>query len=484
MKALSHRKQQKGAVLVLVTIALFTLLGFTALALDGGYLILNKNRLQDAVDAAALSGAKTLASTDAAKSTHAEAEKAARDTIRAIMQGDGFQKMKVDTTKLAETVQVEFSHNPVPFEPTSSADAKYVRVRMETVPVTQFFSQLMVDVWQVRASAVTGTLAPENGSKICDVIPLLMLVDADDVGKSGYGYKMASDSEPGDMMVIKSPAAGSPDMSPGHFQALNLGDGNGANKYREALASGHCIDIGEDQEVDECAENDTNCSLTVTDGKTGNMAGPTRQGLNTRFNIYNPGKFKKPSVPAEESIPGDDSYYSDCALSDADVLDFKDNNLINLVNDLFLQGSTTKDEIVSHLENKKQDPDLKKNEKDDIDGYINAVNNMQMFSDYENPFSNTYKKYEIKGNDVGCLNNRRIVKVPVAVGGDSVGKNIPIIGVACMFLNQEVTGNGLSQYIVGELIPECGADGDGADDESGFSQPRLVLYNDTGSGDS
>lgn len=483
MNSLSHRKQQKGAVLVLVTIALFTLLGFTALALDGGYLILNKNRLQDAVDAAALSGAKTLASTDLSKSTHTEAKKAVIDTIHAIMQGDGFQKMKVDTSKLTETVIVEFSLSPVPFEPTNNADAKYVRVRMETVPVTQFFSQLMVDVWQVRASAVTGTLAPEKGTKICDVVPLLMLVDADDVGQPGYGYNMAADGQPGDIMVIKSPAAGSPNMAPGNFQALRLGEQNGADGYRDGLAGGHCIDIGEDYEVDECPVNDTNCTLTVTNTESGNMAGPTSQGLNTRFNIYNPGKYKEPTVPADESIPGDDSYYSDCTLSSADVLDFKDNKLVDYLDELFLDGSTTKEEIVDVFDENLNDSATSPNEMNEIVKYKEDFLNMQSYSQYKNK-TGPYEEYQVKGNDVGCLEERRIVKVPVAVGGDNVGKNIPIVGVACMFLNQEVTGNGLSQYIVGELIPDCGTDGDGANDDSGFSKPRLVLYNDTGSGDS
>ncbi|WMC11891.1 Tad domain-containing protein [Oceanimonas pelagia] len=484
MKALPHPNKQKGAVLVLVTVALFVLLGFTALALDGGYLILNKNRLQDAVDAAALSGGKTLSLTDEDKNTQAEAEKAVRETLKAIFQGEGFQKMNVDTTKLAETVAVEFSLKPVPFDPIDDPTAKYLRVRMETVPVTQFFSQLMVDVWQVRASAVVGSLAPEKGTEICDVVPLLMLVDQNDVGTEGYGYKMASAEEPGDIMVIKSPAAGEPNMAPGHFQALRLGEQKGADAYREGLASGYCISLDEDYEVDECKEGDSNCTLTVTNGEQGNMAGPTRQGLNTRFNIYNPGKFKKPLVAPDDPNASESDFYSDCTLSKSGVLDFKDNNLVGYLEVLLNDGSTTKDEMLSLLSEKKEDSSLKANEVKAIDDYIKAINGMQLYSDYKNPLSERNKKYEVKGNDHGCLDSRRIVKVPVAVGGEGVGKNIPVIGVACIFLNQQVTGNGLSQYIVGELIPECGADGDGTDDDSGFSQPRLVLYNDTGSEDS
>ncbi|AEY01551.1 hypothetical protein GU3_08975 [Oceanimonas sp. GK1] len=482
MNVLPHHNKQKGAVLVLVTVALFVLLGFTALALDGGYLLLNKTRVQDAVDSAALSGGKTLSLSDEDKNTQAEAEKAVIETLKAIFEGEGFQKMNVDTTKLAETVTVEFSLKPVPFEPIDDPAAKYLRVRMETVPVTQFFSQLMVDVWQVRASAVVGSLAPEKGKEICDVVPLLMLVGQDDVGKEGYGYKMASGNEPGDIMVIKSPAAGEPNMAPGNFQALKLDDQNGADAYRDGLAGGHCISINEDYEVDECSETDPNCTLTITneDSEKGNMAGPTRQGLNTRFNIYNPGKFKAPTVEAEYAGP--DDFYSDCGLSSADVLDFKDNKLVGYLEELLNDGSTTKSEVDTLFEELKESAS-NGGEKNAIQKYQDDFNGMQTYYQYEQKID-TYKAYIESGSNVDCLDGRRIVKVPVAVGGEDVGKNIPIIGVACIFLNQEVTGNGLSQYIVGELIPECGADGDGTSDDSGFSQPRLVLYNDTDSGDS
>ena len=52
--------QQRGAVTVMIVIALVAILMMAALVLDGGHMLLNKTRLQNAVDAAALSGAKTL----------------------------------------------------------------------------------------------------------------------------------------------------------------------------------------------------------------------------------------------------------------------------------------------------------------------------------------------------------------------------------------------------------------------------------------
>ncbi|MFZ2406414.1 MAG: Tad domain-containing protein, partial [Methylobacter sp.] len=63
---------QRGAILPLVALGMGALLAMAGLALDMGHGYLNKTRLQNALDAAALSGAKTLdETTDTAKATTA-----------------------------------------------------------------------------------------------------------------------------------------------------------------------------------------------------------------------------------------------------------------------------------------------------------------------------------------------------------------------------------------------------------------------------
>lgn len=52
--------RQKGAVLPLLAIGMLAILGVAGLAIDTGHAHLNKSRLQNALDAAALSGARTL----------------------------------------------------------------------------------------------------------------------------------------------------------------------------------------------------------------------------------------------------------------------------------------------------------------------------------------------------------------------------------------------------------------------------------------
>ena len=58
------RNRQRGAVGILVVAGLVVLLAMAGLALDSSHAMLNKTRLQNAVDAAALSGAKVLDLTD------------------------------------------------------------------------------------------------------------------------------------------------------------------------------------------------------------------------------------------------------------------------------------------------------------------------------------------------------------------------------------------------------------------------------------
>jgi hypothetical protein len=53
-------KTQRGATLIVVTIALFALIGLAALAIDVGNLYVARNELQNAVDAGALAGARCL----------------------------------------------------------------------------------------------------------------------------------------------------------------------------------------------------------------------------------------------------------------------------------------------------------------------------------------------------------------------------------------------------------------------------------------
>ena len=56
-RARSAGKRQQGVIVVLMALALLPMLGLVGVALDGAHGMLNKSRLQNVVDAAALSAA-------------------------------------------------------------------------------------------------------------------------------------------------------------------------------------------------------------------------------------------------------------------------------------------------------------------------------------------------------------------------------------------------------------------------------------------
>ena len=77
----STPRRQEGSVSVLMVIALAAMAMMAALALDGGHMMLNKTRLQNAVDAAALSGAKTLSQVEGGSNSASTTRTAALFTL-------------------------------------------------------------------------------------------------------------------------------------------------------------------------------------------------------------------------------------------------------------------------------------------------------------------------------------------------------------------------------------------------------------------
>ena len=59
-RSFSRRRKESGTVAILVALCLIVIVGFLALALDIGYVMVTRNESQDAADAAALAGARQL----------------------------------------------------------------------------------------------------------------------------------------------------------------------------------------------------------------------------------------------------------------------------------------------------------------------------------------------------------------------------------------------------------------------------------------
>jgi Flp pilus assembly protein TadG len=251
--------RQRGIVAVAVAISLLALLAMVGFALDSGHLILNKSRLQNTVDAAALSAAKVLDKTG----SEAQATAAAR----AVFDLNAASHPELARVLSGSNLTLQYSSTLEPWAP-GSVPANYVRVIATDFSMwTSFASLVGITDTRTAASAVAGPSAPvgfEEGSEACDLVPMMVCADLAAGAAGDWGYS-------GDnVSLLKYAAPGSADVGPGNFQLIRLG-GPGANIVRQNLAGGYeqCIDP----------------SGTV-ETQTGNVVGPVTQGLNTRFGIY------------------------------------------------------------------------------------------------------------------------------------------------------------------------------------------------------
>ncbi|HEY5756647.1 MAG TPA: pilus assembly protein TadG-related protein, partial [Steroidobacter sp.] len=113
MKSLESRNAQRGAVAVLVAIAMSALILIAGLALDMGHAFLNKTRLQNSVDAAALAAAKTL--DDTGNTTLATAEALQAFANNAATTGNGELSTAYGNGGGSLRVAVDYSATLPPF---------------------------------------------------------------------------------------------------------------------------------------------------------------------------------------------------------------------------------------------------------------------------------------------------------------------------------------------------------------------------------
>jgi hypothetical protein len=295
---LRARGQQRGIVAVMVAIALVGVLIMVGLGIDIGHVVLNKSRLQSAVDSAALQAAKML---DDGATTAAVEEWAEGPNGAFALNAAKFPELR--TAALVPTV--EFSNTLNPFVP-GSLPAEYVRVTVENFPTKTTFSRLLPGGYRhlgTRASAVSGPSAPIENP--CGLFPVAVCADLTK-GPPHWGY--ATPDEGGSAVTLLKLASGAAGqtLGPGNFQLLRL-EGMGANVVRRSLAAGAaCVKEG---------------SLVEVELQPGNLAGPVAQGTNTRFGIYNgpvaradyaPDFFKTPSpaTPLDASKDGKSITYN------------------------------------------------------------------------------------------------------------------------------------------------------------------------------
>ena len=401
--------KQQGAVLILVVAAMVAMLGLAGLALDGGHAMLNKTRLQNTVDAAALSGAKELYLTD----DTVQARAAAISAFAANAAADGNHELQEQYAAGAIDISIQFSATLDPFVP-GSVPAEYVRVRAQDFRMPVWFSSIVgATDKRVGASAVAGPSPTINTA--CNIAPMMVCGDPEE-GAPFWGY---TEGEPD---VLKgSSDKGSSDGSeigPGNFQLIRLGDGQGGDDLRINMAGGYdgCTSAGD---------------VVITE--PGNKVDPVARGLNTRFDDYG-GSWN--SDPMARTI-----YPPDVITKTAPQPDMKISSVRRSEWSEDKQRTIYWDDIYQDGQLIETGEDLDYNHED----YQTAIINQQ---------------FDIRP-DLGGRYLRRELTVPIGDCRNTTNGSgpVPVLGFGCYFLLQKVDHNGNSSEVYGQFIRDCNAGG-------------------------
>ena len=178
-------------VLPLLAIGMLAIVGVVGLSVDVGHVFLNKTRLQNALDSAALSGARTLMLTSDAEAAGRDARYAFGTHLDGGMPG-----------LASEDLVLQYSDTLVPFV-AGGDEPSYVRVALERFAMNLSFVGVLPDVGEstsVGGTAVAGPapLGYPGAGETCDVAPIMVCGTADDrecSDGSCFGYEVGSRTE-------------------------------------------------------------------------------------------------------------------------------------------------------------------------------------------------------------------------------------------------------------------------------------------------
>ncbi|TVT85014.1 TadE/TadG family type IV pilus assembly protein [Pseudomonas sp. H3(2019)] len=417
-------RRQRGSVTVLMVIALAAITMMAALALDGSHLLLNKTRLQNAVDAAALSGAKTLSQLTGGTNIASTTRTAALNTLTLNANATGNTELATAIGGNAGTFAVVELANSVygPFSYPGPANATYVRVTVPSYRLTGFFWSFVQSLGTPglgnKAVAAMATAGPSPTSP-CDLAPLMVCGDPTQNSPSTgvfWGFHF------GDLQDLKSGSGTKSAIGPGNFQLLDFG--SGGSTIRQDLAGGGsvCRSVGQ--------------NVTT---QPGNQVGPVSQGLNTRFGQYS-GPVSATDYPPDLIV----SYSTPVISNNSGTLQYKGQNVISSGGTLTAGGKA-------------------------VLGYNDWLASSAAC---------------VAGTGSGCQSGgvfeRRMLKIVI---GDCTGQNngatsIPVLGFGCYFVVQPAGGTGGTSEIFGQFVQECEGDNVPGPNPSGSSYgPQIIqLY--------
>jgi hypothetical protein len=426
MKNIRSAEKQKGAVLALFVISLVAIIALGGLALDVSHAYIDKTRLQNVLDATALSGAMTLG----INGNTATAEVLASQDAIATFDAD----LEAELAAASLTPTIEFSRTLDPFVP-GSTPAQFVRASLHSYNMPTWLARVIgKDTLRVGGSAVAGPIA----SATCNLAPFVVCGNPDlpcEDPDNCYGFEVweegdtgtpeecylkgcaqadgdcNTDQITGDQCGVQEGSATgggqTSDVGTGSFYLIELECGTGGDCVRDSFASG----------VENCPTDEVNT-------EPGMKTGPLAQGFNTVFNDY--------SGPVDpELFPPDQ------------VID------------------TTSDDIPGR-------------DRVFYDEYMGRSEGQTGFSPVDIPAPDGVR-------------NRRLKSVIIADCSEKVnGRHVlDVLTVGCFFLTQPTEQQGNAQVVWGQFIGECPGNGRiSLVTNPVFTQQKIILYKDPDSTDS
>ena len=425
-----YRTRQRGTAMPIVVIGLLAIIAMAGLAIDSSHAFVNKTRLQNMVDAAALAAAKVYDET----SDTILSNVAANNMFGLNTNGIGNFELDSAYDSGGVPVVVQWSETLNPF--VSSGIGPYVRVIVNHYHMpTGFAAILGINNIEVGASAVAGPSPTIDYA--CNIAPMVACANSIDPGTDYYGFN------PDALMVLKPSPGDHNDVGPGNYKLLRL-----------ECAGGACVRDNMAGLYDACATTDTNVAT-----EPGVTAGPTSQGFNTRFGIYDgpvsaldfpPDVVTQATTPALDTQTVEDPPGSGI---------FVDQICLGLCNDPVAPTNqvamATEPLIYDYLD------------------YVAST---------ENPAYHDV----VEGAPPLGAKWRRILAMPVAdCTGDQAGQSeLAVIGFACYYMLQPI-GGGEDKNIFGQFVKGCLAGGaPGPNPGAGLGPYLIQLYKDPDSTDS
>ncbi len=260
-----YRRRQRGLTLVVMTLAMLVFIAVGAFSIDVSHLLVNKTRLQNAVDTIALSGAAVANSLKEESPT----KSAIIDSYNKVVAASGNSEIALTATDDGSSLNaltIEYSDTPNSgFSTTfpASPDRVYVRVQVDGVSLANYFLSTFNLSKEVSASSVAG---PASVQGTANILPIGMC-EGDELGPSGYTigevYEIKSGSQSDDPNGLGS----------GNFHLLDMGSGKSAVK--DALVGKNSVVVS----VDETIDSETGNAVGATSYIDSRFDGETLDGV-------------------------------------------------------------------------------------------------------------------------------------------------------------------------------------------------------------